>query len=169
MSAAIEQFDQIYTELFPRVHAYFSLCFGEHIADECTQQVFLKVWRQLSCTAWRAPDSIRAWVFRIAVNVKNDYWRTARACPTAVPLEEALDAPACGQEEAVLHTLSVVQALEALTARDRDILLLHAGGLTGAEIGRVLGKSDSTVRSQLADARRRFRKLLEEQGVSVDE
>ncbi len=41
------EFDRIYGELASDIFAYFNICFGVNPAEDLTQEVFLRVWRQL--------------------------------------------------------------------------------------------------------------------------
>lgn len=41
------KFDRIYRELASDIFAYFNICFGASHAEDLTQEVFLRVWRQL--------------------------------------------------------------------------------------------------------------------------
>ena len=67
------QFDAVYRELFGDVYAYFNICFGEQTAEDLAQEAFLRVWRAVD--SGKIPDNWRAWVFRCAVNLKNDFLR----------------------------------------------------------------------------------------------
>ncbi len=66
-------FDRVYAELFRDVFSYFNVCFGAEAAEDLAQEVFLRVWKTLD--GGKIPDSWRAWVFRCAVNLKNDFLR----------------------------------------------------------------------------------------------
>ena len=161
-------FEELYRAYFPRVYAYLSLCLGAGEADDAAQQVFLKVWRGLSRAAFVPPQSWKAWIFRIAVNCKNDAFRVRARQPAAATL---LDTDACvpGPEQAVLQSLAVEAAFRALPEEERDLLLLRGNGLNSREIGDILSLSDSTVRSRLAAAKARLRRDLKKNEVTVDD
>ena len=58
------EFDRIYKELASDIFAYFNICFGANPAEDLTQEVFLRVWRQLQNGA--AVESWRAWAAEAA-------------------------------------------------------------------------------------------------------
>lgn len=146
-------FDEAYADCFSRVYAYFSLCFGEQAAEELAQQTFIKVWHRMQMLAFNPPDNWRAWVFRIAVNVKNDYLRQQYRRPFPDPLPQ--DYPAAGEmEEETLKKLCVEEAFSRISLQEKEMLLLYAGGLSSRELGEILGISASAARSRLAAARK---------------
>lgn len=68
-------FDSIYQLYFPKVYrlcnGYFN---GNHdIASDATQEVFIKVWENL--TKFRSESNISTWIFRIASNTCLMYLR----------------------------------------------------------------------------------------------
>lgn len=160
------QFEELYRGYFRSVYAYLSLCLGADEADDVTQQVFLKIWRGLGRAAFVPPQSWKAWVFRIAVNCKNDAFRARMHRPEAA---EILETDACvpGPEQGVLQSLAVEAAFRALPEEERDLLLLKGSGLNSREIGAILCLSDSTVRSRLAAAKARLRRELKRNEVTV--
>ena len=71
----IHTFDSIYQLYFPKVYrlcnGYFN---GNHdIASDATQEVFIKVWENLS--KFRSESNISTWIFRIASNTCLMYLR----------------------------------------------------------------------------------------------
>ncbi|MCU0351837.1 MAG: RNA polymerase sigma factor [Flavobacterium sp.] len=63
-----EQFNLIYQEHYPKV---FRLCKGYFqgdtaLADDATQEVFIKIWEKLD--TFRNEASISTWIYRITVN-----------------------------------------------------------------------------------------------------
>ena len=162
---ARREFDRVFDDYFKSVYAYFSLCFSPGAAEDCAQQVFLNVWRALRAPGARLPANWRAWVFRLAVNVKNDRLRRQYAAPREQAYEEAALPDSAGPD---IAGLAVREAFARLGESDREVLLLKSQGFTGAEIGGLLGLSASAARSRLAAARARFRATLAENGVTVD-
>ena len=89
-----EQFNSIYGTYFSSVFAYFCACFGKDQAESLAQQTFLQVWRALKNPTFEEPKSWKAWVFRTAINVKNDWLRKKRVTPVTVAFDDRLDLPA---------------------------------------------------------------------------
>ena len=146
---AVESFEELYRRTFPRVYAYVaSLLRDRSAAEEVTAQAFERAYRRrASYRPARGP--VEAWLFGIARNAALDELRRRRR---QAPVE--VDAAGAGAveepEEDVLRRASVRAALDSLDARERDLIALKfAGGLTNAEIARVLGMSESNAGTRL--------------------
>jgi RNA polymerase sigma-70 factor (ECF subfamily) len=131
-------------------------------AEDVVQDVFVRVLQQKRHLADIV--EIRPWLVRIAWNLALD--RTRRARPQqmdevfAAGLVSAnLPADQALAESGRMH--SVLDAMDRLPKRERQALLLSAmDELSTAEIGAVLGKSESSVRSLLFRARTHLRERL---------
>ena len=128
------------------------------------QQTFLNVWNALSRQAFSPPASMKAYVFRVAVNVKNDFLRSRCTRPCTAPLLEEHDAIPAKAPDA-LEKLAIGEAFESLAPAEREVLVLKASGFRSEEIGRLLGISASAARSRLAAAKKRFETALKGCGV----
>lgn len=157
-------FDRVYAELFRDVYAYFNVCFGSETAEDLAQEAFLRVWKAVD--SGKIPDNWRAWVFRCAVNLKNDFLRqkyagekSQTAAEQGLSTQEASPAPDGAQ-------LSIQCALARLPAADRELLTLKSFGFTSEEIGEFLKISASAVRTRLQKAKQSFKFSLEKEGVT---
>ena len=131
-------------------------------AEDVVQDVFVRVLqrqRELSDIV-----DLRPWLVRIAWNLALD--RTRRIRPQqiddvfAATLVSA-DIPADRAMAEAGRIRQVLDAMERLPKRERQALLLSAmDELSTAEIGAVLGKSESSVRSLLFRARTHLRERL---------
>ena len=65
-------FESLYEKWFSLVFAYFSVCLGTDLAEELSQETFMRVWTKCSQSP---PDNWQVWIFRVAVNLKNDSLR----------------------------------------------------------------------------------------------
>ena len=155
------QFDAVYNELFDDVYAYFHVCFGEQSAEDLAQEAFLRVWRAVD--SGKIPDNWRAWVFRCAVNLKNDFLRRKYAESGVQSFETAVFPATAAPDEG--ETLAVKNALSSLTGTDREVLTLKSMGFTSDEIGELLSISGSAVRTRLQKAKQNFQNALETEGV----
>ena len=127
-------------------------------AQDVVQDAFLSLQRRLEATGRQAPpawakgdqhENIRGWLFRVAHNRARNR-QTSYDRRFAAPLEAASDAIAehASPERAVLEKEKfrrLREAVERLTASERECLLLRAGGLRYREIGTALGMATSTV------------------------
>jgi len=131
-------------------------------AEDVVQDVFVRVLQQKRQLADIV--AIRPWLVRIAWNLALD--RTRRTRPQQ--MDEAFaagmvsaDIPADQALAEAARIRRVLDAIERLPTRERQALLLSAmDELSTAEIGAVLGKSESSVRSVLFRARTHLRERL---------
>lgn len=155
------QFAAVYDELFGDVYAYFNVCFGEQVAEDLAQEAFLRVWRAVN--SGKIPDNWRAWVFRCAVNLKNDFLRRKYAESSVQSFETAM-LPVNAVSDAG-ETLAIKTALSNLAGSDREVLTLRSMGFKSGEIGELLSLSGSAVRTRLQKAKQKFQSALETEGV----
>jgi len=141
-------------------------------AREATQDVYLRVFRYLA--RFRAGEDFRAWLYRITVNVCNDFARKRRLTEAA-PFDEfagdlesaAVDAARSGANPESLalyeQQLALVRcALQSLPAKERAALVLRdLEGFSTEEVARALGSRPVTVRSQVSSARAKIKTYCE--------
>jgi RNA polymerase sigma-70 factor (ECF subfamily) len=132
-------------------------------AEDVVQDVFLRVLqrrRQLAVVV-----DVRPWLVRIAWNLAIDRIRRLRPQQIDDAFAASLvsaDIPADQALAEAGRIRQVLAAMERLPQRERQALLLSAmDELSTAEIGAVLGRSESSVRSLLFRARAHLRQRLE--------
>jgi RNA polymerase sigma-70 factor, ECF subfamily len=163
-AADTETFAALYERTFPRVYAYVaSLLRDRASAEDVTAQAFERAYRKRS--SYRARRGSReAWLFGIARNAALDELRRRkrRARLESEPVDDV--APnADDQLELSLRREAVRAALESLDGRERDLLALKfAGGLSNAEIARVLGLSETAAGTRLHRTLTKLRKACDE-------
>src|SRR5947208_17141110 len=155
-----EGFEVLYRNTFPRVYAYVaSLLRDRSTAEDVTSQAFERAYRKRSGFSAKR-GSPEAWVFGIARNAALDELRRRKR--TATLASEPGDVWSPGPEEQAEHAFrrdEVRAALASLDPRDRDLVALKfAGGLSNAEIARVLRISESNAGSRLHRAVEKLRK-----------
>jgi len=127
----------------------------EERAKDLAQEVFVRALRN-------QPENPRAWLFRVAINLARDEARTVlrRKRHLALLRSEAEDRESVpGPEESLLEAeewTQVRRALDALSDRDREVLLLWDAGLNYREIAEVTDLAPGAVGTTLARARRRL-------------
>lgn len=142
------------------VFAHAARFFGdESVADDVTQEVFVKVYRSLDAFDGRARFS--TWLYRITRNTCLDEVRAGRRRPVPV---DPLDAPQpTGDftDEIVLAT-TIGHALRSLPTEDRDALsAVSFFGLKYEEAAETLGIPVGTVKSRVFRARRALAAFLD--------
>ena len=124
-------------------------------ARDLAQEVFVRALRH-------QPEQPRAWVFRVALNLARDEARTVlrRKRHLALLKSESQEAgrPPSPEEELVAQEEwgQVRRALDAVSDRDREVLLLWDAGLSYREIAEVTELSPGAVGTTLARARQRL-------------
>lgn len=120
-------------------------------ADDIYQEVFLRYFQKRPPFA--SEDHRRAWLLRVTVNRCRTLFASAWFRHRA-PLEEGIGG--AEREETGLD-----EALQALRPGDRMVLhLFYYEELSVQEIGQLLGRKESTIRTQLCRARRRLAQIM---------
>jgi RNA polymerase sigma-70 factor (ECF subfamily) len=150
-TTATEGFAELYERTFPRVYAYVaSLLRDRSAAEDVTAQAFERAYRKRR--SYRASrGSMDAWLFGIARNAALDELRKRkrRAKLESDPEDTGAPAPE-DQADLALRREAVRAALASLNGQERDLIALKfAGGLSSAEIARVLRTSESNVGTRL--------------------
>lgn len=120
-------------------------------AEDIYQEVFLRYFQKRP--AFESEEHRRAWLLRVTLNRARTHFASAWFRHT-VPLEEY--AAVFEPEERQLD-----EALRCLMPRDRTLLhLYYYEELSVREIGQLLNRKESTVRTQLTRARRRLAEIV---------
>ncbi len=149
------------------IYRYIHLRVGrEDLAEDLTADVFLKMLEGIESFGYRGVP-FAAWLFRIAHDRVVDYFRR-QARKETVSLSERLSAPGEGpaaMTEAALARERLRQAFGRLTEGQQQVIVLKFGeGLTNAEVGRLLEKSEGAVKSLQHRALVSLRRFLEKEG-----
>ena len=150
------------------VHALVWRKIGDfHIAEEITQDTFLKAYQELA--KLKKPQSFASWLYVIAANQCSSWLRKKRLRTqpieetSSVQLEKATYSGYIIEENertAVETQREVVKNLLAkLQESDRTVITLHYfGDMSAAEIGAFLGVSVNTIKSRLRRAQQRLKR-----------
>ena len=81
-----QAFGQLYEEFYPVIFSYLIRRTGDiAIAEEITTETFYKALRSLRQFKWRS-ISFSAWLYRIAINEVNYYFRRGKLKPCSLDL-----------------------------------------------------------------------------------
>ncbi len=150
---------------------------GREAAEDVTSQVFMKMIHKFS-TFMGDETAFRYWLFRIACNEINSYFRTAGRQAKAFetlkqqPADAQQEAGAdCGEhEENARRTAFLNEAMSELNTEQQDIITLRFyEGLNSEQIGDILGMKSTTVRSRLARALAQLKKAYKTRQQHVPE
>ena len=132
-------------------------------ADDAAQDAFLKAWVKLGQYNPKRP--LGPWLLRIAANGATDLWRR-RSVRESEELPESLASPASSPDQDAERKLldqRLREALDELPVRYRAaVVLFDVEGYPHAEIAKILGVPEGTVRSDVFHARRVLRQALED-------
>jgi len=131
-------------------------------AEDVCQDAFVVALERID--SLRDGGHFAAWLLRIVRNQAHNRRRAERV-RQAGPLAEAggVAGPADTARAAELSRVRerLLEALEGLPARQREVLLLHdLDGWKHREIAEALGVPEGTIRAQLSYARRAVRRFL---------
>lgn len=123
------------------------------------QEVWLRVFRGIS--KLKDPGALRSWLYSITHGVAVDRIRRNRSREKAEEVEledfqEAEEPSFAAEDAAAIH-----EALGEIGLRHREVLVLHfLEDLSIAEIARVVGCSEGTVKSRMHYAKRAMKEIL---------
>lgn len=130
-------------------------------AEDVTQEVFLRVWRQ--APAWKpGVAKFDTWMHRVALNLCYDRLRRRRETPEADPPDRPDPGPGPDRGlQAADAGRAVEAAMARLPPRQREaIVLCHYQELGNIEAAELMGVSVEALESLLSRARRALRGML---------
>ena len=133
-------------------------------ARDLTQNVFLKVWRNLG--KYDAAYRFYSWVYRIALNEALNFVQRRKRHDELDERTVSTD-PTPSEETSLREARRQIQdALMELTPEYRQVIVLrHYQNLSYEEIATVVGIPEKTVKSRLFTARQRLGVALQKRGV----
>lgn len=157
----------------PLVNFFLRMVRDHALAEDLAQEVFLRVFRARE--RWKPDAKFTTWLYRIATNLALNALRDSkRTVPVAGAEGDDEDGgggaanladPAPGADERMMlseRERIIRQAVSALPENQRAAVVLHKyQGVDYREIGRVLGVSESAVKSLLFRAYETLRARLE--------
>jgi RNA polymerase sigma-70 factor (ECF subfamily) len=145
----------------------YQMTTDSQVLDDLTQDVFLKVHRNLS--KFRGDAQFSTWLFRIAYNVCQDYHRRKGRSNKVVSLPVE-DLPISAPDAEILSRVDrqewVSRALETLTPDHRAVVILHdLQEKPQEEVAQILEVPVGTIKSRLFYGRRKLKEWFSAQGV----
>lgn len=144
----IEAFAELYRRNLTRVYRYHIAHVGnQKDAEDLTSQTFIAALEGIR--SFRGAGSFAAWIMGIASKKRLMFLRGSKP---EVPLEAALHYPSPGipTDKAAAHQLqleSISRALKQISSdRAEALILTYFSGLSHADAGRVLNKSEAAVK-----------------------
>ncbi len=161
-------FTELVKKYQKQVHALAWRKTGDfHIAEDITQDTFLKVYQRLHTL--KDPKQFSGWLYVITTNLCNTWLRKKRIQTQPLGDAETTLTPKDAYSQHVVKDRATTAAeaqrevvktlLAKLKESERTVMTLHyIGEMTVEEISRFLGVSSSTIKSRLRRARNRLQK-----------
>ncbi len=127
--------------------------------DDLVQEALLRAWRSRRSFD-PAKGTPSTWLLTIVANVARQERGRRSRVPMPAEIPDAASVPGgLGAED----TIDLARAVDTLAARQRlAVDCFYFAGLTVVETAAVMGCSEGTVKSTLADARTRLRAVMED-------
>ena len=161
-------FEHIFEMYYKRVYNYYYYRVqNQHIAEDLTSQLFEKVMTKIESYS-KSKGNFEVWLFAIARNVMNDYFRHQKKYPWTSfdsVLEEICkdsnpEEMICQAEE-VKELLTIVKTLKE---KERNIIAYKFGAnLKNREVADLLGISEKNVSVILCRTLKKLKVKLEEE------
>lgn len=152
-----DELERLYQTMYSSVVRFlFRKVWDQDRAEDLAQEVFIRAMAH-------RPEKPRAWIFAVAANLARDEARAAVRRKRHLTLltndPVTLSQPDVSADESVERDEQMAQvqgALDSLSPRDREVLVLWDAGLSYQEIAQQTGLAVGAVGTTLARARRRL-------------
>jgi RNA polymerase sigma-70 factor (ECF subfamily) len=152
---------EAYAELFRKYYQHiYTICFSmirnPEDAEELAQEMFVHAY--LKVDQLRDPAKFFPWLKKMARNRSKNFLQRREADVVSLSLVDMERSSVNPDEELLRHELiqAIMEAIEALPVKDRQVVRARIDGLSHAEIGRRFGISQQASLSRLYRARRKL-------------
>jgi len=138
----------------------YAICYTRNraVAEEIVQEAFLALYHKL--VSKEVVDNPRAWTLTVVRHLVSKHKRDCARETSNLADSDCLSDGASGIEAHLSALESLRDALEVLTERERQVLLLRIESLRYDEIARELQITSGTVATLLSRATLKIRKLF---------
>lgn len=159
----MQSMEDVYRQHAGTVYRYlFSLTHNADLAEELTQETFVRAIR--ASDRFAGKSSVTTWLCAIA---KRAYLEYLRKHPSYEELDRVREAAASAEERLLERERkkALFSALHRAPEPGREVLYLRLfGGLSFAEIGEILGRTENWARVTFYRGKERLRKEMESDG-----
>jgi RNA polymerase sigma-70 factor (ECF subfamily) len=156
-----ESFEELFELHFDAIYGYLARRVGPDLARDLASETFTRAFAGRGRYDPRH-GGVRPWLFGIASNLLRRHYRDEERRLRALTRLGVRETGSPPEEPRPAEEPRLAEALGALSADERDVLLLFAwAGFGYAEIATVLDVPLGTVRSRLHRAREHVRTVLE--------
>lgn len=160
-------FKLLYSRYSPKIYGKcLSILKDESLAEDATQEIFMKIFTNLSRFEEKAKFS--TWIYSITYNFCIDFLRRKKKQDDIFSDDEIEKAPDLADElpDQLLIEMEINQlkaVLKELPTDDRTILLMkYQDEMSIREIAEILGKTESAVKMKIKRAKEKAQKLKED-------
>lgn len=142
-----EAFGQLYGMFLDKIYRYaYYQVKDKMTAEDITENVFMKAWKGIASCEGRG-QTFSAWIYRIAHNQIMDTLQARQKMASIEPDDIAsLDDPEFNVDRRLEYE-AMAEKIAELPVNQRQVLILKfIEGLSNAEIGHILNKSEGAVR-----------------------
>ena len=130
-----------------------------HDAEDVMLEGFMKVFQKIG--QYQGSGSFEGWIKRIMINEALGFLRKNKSMYVETDIEELEEKPELDRLYTALEVEDLISMIDGLPPGYRIVFNLYAiEGFSHREIGRKLGISENTSKSQLSRARALLRKRL---------
>jgi RNA polymerase sigma factor (sigma-70 family) len=156
-----QDFERLYEEHAAALFSFLAYRTGDRaLAEDLLADTFERALRRRR-TFDRRKASEKTWLYTIALNLMRDHHRRAAAESNALERSGREEPASAAAHERVETQQTVAQALEVLSAHEREAIALRfGGGMSVPDIAKVTGEPLPTVEGRVYRALRKLRDAL---------
>lgn len=155
-----ELYEQNYSRIFSYIYRRVS---NQHLAEDLAGDVFVRLVTKIDTYEHRG-QPLLAWLYTVAGNLVRDHHRKNSRVQW-MPLnerEEGSDPRPDSVADLMLTSDVLAQAVNELTEEQAQVILLKfAEGMSNAEVAKIMGKREGSIKSLQHRALRSLRRLLD--------
>jgi RNA polymerase sigma-70 factor (ECF subfamily) len=161
----VEAFGDLYTRYLDQLYRYvFYRVADEQVAEDLTENIFLKVWENLA-KLQKPHTSFPAWLYRIAHNVIIDHYRTQKPTVSWDDLSERQMSTMDDSPEKVLldveESKQLAKAISQLKPRLAQVIVCRfIQKLSHAQTAEIMGLNEGHIRVLQYRALKQLRQIL---------
>ncbi len=170
-----QAFGRVFDEWYPAIFAYVYRRTADYdLAKDIAAETFLKAFLKIGSFTWKG-ISLSAWLYRIAGNELNQYYRKSKYQPASLQqllgnpqMEKLLHAEAGDDREIIAAEMQAFEdynrirrTLVKLDVKYQEVIALrYFEQKSNSEISEILDKNEGTVKSLLSRGMEKLRNLM---------
>jgi len=164
-----EAYAVIYDNFVDQIYRYIFYKVKREEVEDLVENLFLKVWENITKYKKQKKTTFKSWVFRIAHNLVVDHYRMSRTHASLDPRfsDSKRESDPLQMVQISLNNEKLKVALEKLKPNYRNILVLKfINELDNTEISKVLKKSEGSVRILQFRALKSLKQVMQIMGIT---